>query len=785
MADTTATLNPELLDQEIPSPGTLLQELPPEEEKKQQTGQGLALLTVALLSRLGNPQIMEEDEKFEKSLKEVKQKWLNDNPGKGFTSKEGVEFLEQSLDKAREHFRARSLETRRGRRKLKRYDKNFEKIKNSTYRNPLSDPLFRLFNEKHVGGREVKSLIDAKYKLLSKTNPAITRDDVAKMVWGKVWDDFAKEYPDKTSAYASDKYKDREIQKGVFFKSALKQALERAKVKDQESQPPASSSQIPPTDYATKEALFDYYLERGKEVKLTEDKIHRAKDEPTVSEATQILEGPKESKGAGLVDIHGNPLYSRGVSSPSSASEPQKIEGAVDLNELEKTGIRKFIPIRPITPITVTDSEREQMETVQSPFEVRTQRRTIRLTRGAINFSNKAMRGGKNAIGFAKNAAKIGQMGARVVPLLMNPVTWIVIGILIVILLLILILLVIFGVFGGPAELPFIFGLRLEKSANPKHVDNGGGKEITYTITAAYSGDKDIVITDRIPPGTQFVKAGPGTQGKEYRFENGAVTWRLNDNNATGTKQIPGDCAKCMKTEKSFEFSVTVITLKSADDSIIENKAVADIVGSGAIDISSKTLAEYFAGSALQYKVPVALLKAIASTESQVLGYAEGEVAQFSAKQWWSGRIDSAINLSGNDPLIIRGYGYNTCQPSYGAGCAPGSDVRGTTQFEINTWNGLKGSLTFTDGHDPDRRYVADAIFGQGAHVRNIANQYESRYHFSQSNTDWTEEQVKAVARTYCGGNPDADVNVKACAQGGKSYDQVVWGYYLEFKGKN
>jgi len=779
--DDTATAQ---LDQDLPqvSPDELGAQLLPEEEKKQSSLGAFIIMSSILASRFGRTrtQIMEGDPAFKKSITEARMDWLRRNPGKDLTTQEGLDFEEKELlGKAREHFRANTSRSWAGRRKLKRYDKNKGIIKN-----PSNDPLLKLYNKGGLLGIHAERLIDAKYKFLLEKNPTITRENVQEMIQNSIWDSFVKEFPEKAAAYSRDNTENINIL-GGSVKTGLKEALERS-AKEKESPAPSPTPQPPPTaqtNYSTKEALLNYYSERGKEVKLVDSKIHKAKDEPTVDEATRILEtGSKGLKGESLVDVHGNPLSSGSISSLSQSGS-QKIEGAVDLNYLEEEGVRKFIPIQPIRRIEQTDS---QMETIQVPGRIRVQRRSVRITRGAINFSNKAMRGGKNAIKFAKNAAKIGQMGARAIPLLANPVTWIVIGILIVLLLLILVLLVILGVFGGPAELPFIFGLRLEKAASPTHVDNGGGKEIIYKITAAYSGDKDIVITDRIPSGTQFVSATPGTAGKEYRFENGAVTWRLKDNEPKGTKQLPGDCPRCgPKTESSYEFTVTIITLKAADDSIIENKAVAGIVGSGAIDISSKTLAEFFTGSALQYKVPVALLKAIASTESQVLGYAEGEVSQFSARQWWSGRVDNAINLSSNDSLIIRGYGYNTCQPSYGAGCAPGSDVRGTTQFEIKTWNGIKGNLTFSDGHDPDRRYVADAIFGQGAFIRNIANQYENRYLFSQSDTDWTEEQVKAVARTYCGGNPDADVSVKACAQGGKTYDQVVWGYYLEFKGKN
>jgi hypothetical protein len=183
------------------------------------------------------------------------------------------------------------------------------------------------------------------------------------------------------------------------------------------------------------------------------------------------------------------------------------------------------------------------------------------------------------------------------------------------------------------------------------------------------------------------------------------------------------------------------------------------------IDIKSTTLKEIFKEAAEKIGVPVAMLKAIARIEAgRVFGYSDQEVSNFSTYGWWLGLTSEAPTLNGNDPLIIRGLGYNTCK--YRNDCFSGADVRGVMQFEINTWRGIERQIDF--GHQADRRVIPDAVVGAAKLIKNHALAKGET-----SASGWSEEVVKYVAGRYCG-------NPKSSACGG-NYDNVVWAYYQQF----
>lgn len=323
-------------------------------------------------------------------------------------------------------------------------------------------------------------------------------------------------------------------------------------------------------------------------------------------------------------------------------------------------------------------------------------------------------------------------------------------------------------IIGGPEEvLDPIPGFTLNLTADPTQMDGPG--EITYTITYSYNPAADnpiqldaITIFNDLPANTKIV-AGKTTGNFEVNSTGQKIAWPL--------------------SESENQQALTLVLEVTKDNTRIINKAYAETLrpGSGFIDTNSQNLAEIFQGAAEAAGIPLPMIKAIAKKESAVLSYSNEDVVQFNTPNWFSGRTDNAPSLSGNDPLIVKGYAYNTCLY---VTCFVGADVRGTMQFEINTWNGIKTALTFSDGHDPDRRYVRDVIFGAGEFLARSAQQYDSRFNFSQNPTDWNETQVRALARTYCGGNPDADVaNDGACTPpGGTPYDILVWQYYQEFK---
>lgn len=207
-------------------------------------------------------------------------------------------------------------------------------------------------------------------------------------------------------------------------------------------------------------------------------------------------------------------------------------------------------------------------------------------------------------------------------------------------------------------------------------------------------------------------------------------------------------------------------------------------IGSGQILTGTAgSLDEVINKAATREGMPVAALKAIMKVEAaKTFEYSEDEFKRFSTSGWWNGLQSEASRLADNHPDIVRGYAYNTC--AYRNDCAPGSDVRGVTQFEIRTWNGIIEGLKFEDNHSPDRRNAADAIFGSA-----ILNRQNAESYLGSKNITWNEDIIRAVARMYCAGpaagkNP-ARARVSACGWNGRlGYDDFVWQNFLIFSGQ-
>ena len=201
--------------------------------------------------------------------------------------------------------------------------------------------------------------------------------------------------------------------------------------------------------------------------------------------------------------------------------------------------------------------------------------------------------------------------------------------------------------------------------------------------------------------------------------------------------------------------------------------------GAGTISVQSASLQAVIDQAAQRVGMEPALMKAFLRVEAQaVLNYSEEEFKFFSTPGWWEGLVDNAATRDGNDPTIVRGYGYNTCAYT---GCAAGADVRGVAQFEIRTWEGIAKQLSFDDGHAVDRRIATDAIFGSA-----LLNRENAEYYTGTSDFEWTEEVIRAAGRIYCGGKSAARKKLTdgACMAGGKQYEDLLWGFYLEYSGK-
>lgn len=146
---------------------------------------------------LNKPKIMQNDGDYKAILEGKKQEWLEKNPGKDFTSKEGLDYLYGSLENSdkppidqetEEEFRA----NKKFAGKVKRYDKEKAKI----YKNPDDDPQLRKLRE------EIDQHTQARFAYFQKINPAYKLEDVRRSVERRSYLMFAYQYEDKAKQYA-------------------------------------------------------------------------------------------------------------------------------------------------------------------------------------------------------------------------------------------------------------------------------------------------------------------------------------------------------------------------------------------------------------------------------------------------------------------------------------------------------------------------------------------------------------------------------------------------------
>jgi hypothetical protein len=327
---------------------------------------------------------------------------------------------------------------------------------------------------------------------------------------------------------------------------------------------------------------------------------------------------------------------------------------------------------------------------------------------------------------------------------------------------------------GDPGDIPDLSqsppipNLTLEKSATTS-VKNG--EEVSYVISVQYGGNLDVTIHDPIPSGSEYVSS---TGVSTFDKTSNSVQWKLSENNPTQSNES--------QSEDNFSFSLVV--RPTQNDITLVNKAIATAQsnpGEGIIDVESNSLEQYFKESSEYSQVPLAMVKALSKVETggKITNFTDDDIAELQTKNWWVGRLDNAANVNNNDPLIIKGFGYNTCQY---LSCFPGADVRGVMQFEILTWNGYISRLSFSDGHEAERRYPKDIIFAAGLYLKDFGELYDKTYGGVPNATDWTKDKVERVAISYCTGELDGNPNDAACAQGGRSYSDLAWAYYQEFK---
>jgi len=390
-------------------------------------------------------------------------------------------------------------------------------------------------------------------------------------------------------------------------------------------------------------------------------------------------------------------------------------------------------------------------------------------------------------------ALQAGLMAARAVLLvaLFSPITWVIIG-----------LVVLFAFVWWTGEqivnsecnkptgemrmvkrLGGIGSLEIDPAKIEAAVQNG--QQIDFVIEASYQLAcrtrtlSSVTVTDRVPEGTEYID---GSAISGFYQTNGEPIKGIYDAN---TRTLTWNFTNFPMSNPVFIYFSVQPNSGTTDTWVMNQATVRYTEGGrsglkgGIINIQSPSLQAVIDQAAQRVGMEPALMKAFLRVEAQgVLSYSEEQFQFFSTPGWWEGLVDNASTREGNDPIIVQGYGYNTC--AY-MGCAAGADVRGVAQFEAKTWEGIAKQLDFSDGHPVDRRIATDAIFGSA-----LLNRENAEYYTGSPNFEWTEEVIRAAGRIYCGGKSVARVKLTdgACMQGGKQYEDLLWGFYLEYSGK-
>lgn len=297
--------------------------------------------------------------------------------------------------------------------------------------------------------------------------------------------------------------------------------------------------------------------------------------------------------------------------------------------------------------------------------------------------------------------------------------------------------------------------LRLDRIPpdNPK-VENG--QEIKYKITVGYTnnGKADIEVFGDLPDNVSL------TNIKDDK-------WNLVGKHFS---QIVTNVKQNEKRELSLTYTPLVNDKgEMSKDFWIVNSISARLLNTyneTVLDSNSTTLDQYFTDGAKVANIPKAFLKAIAEKESQILTYSQQDIDIFSTPNWYEGKEMDAPTLQGNNPLVIKGFAYNTCR-YFNPPCLP-NDVRGGMQTELGTWSGVADNVSKALGHKADRLILRDNIIGAAFIILDKAKAAKI-----PAGNSWTRDQVIEVSRRYCG-----NFNSPHC---GADYGELVWGYYQKY----
>jgi len=569
---------------------------------------GILAMPAALFVK-DRPELMENQGKYGKIkqelLKQKEKEWKKLNPKKHFwsrrnyhTSKEYIDYYYGSLDtpdaptidtEAEKLFREKHPKI------AKDYDesgvKRDKKGNAKQYKKASDDPAYISLHGK------MEAYLQSRLSLLGKNATQEEKEALEKQIRTHEYDKWVAKHPERAAKYAELQKTYKQEDKDIHLDEAL---AKYQKQKDIES---------------TKTQLEEYAKrEGGKDIKLVEDKVHRAT--PTVSQdqAAQRLEAAQKRFTDTQKPADQNTLVSpsgRVLSTP--IQPPASPSGLVSATGRPISSTPRTTPAIGHSPVAT--ARRNRMQPMTSMFNTL---RSLQIPRGAgyeesrgqassdlsntVDNAEGAFKAGRTALrigqwairafggggtaaggtaaagavgGAAGGAAAAGGTAAGGAAVAAGAPVGLIVGTIILVALLVIVLFVVIfgcvlGWFQGCGTFNVednagIKGLNIEKTG-PSQVENPGGKsEMSYNISVVYEGNEDVLITDPIPSNTRLVIA-TGNGCPLYKQPTTEVVWRLKD------------CPRPQETgQQIYNFIVKLEPLKP--DIIVKNTVIASVIG--------------------------------------------------------------------------------------------------------------------------------------------------------------------------------------------------------------
>lgn len=162
----------------------------------------LSLATPLLLLLQEPTDLMEDHPGYKKIQERKKQEWLKNNPGKDFSSKEGLDYLYGTLDGQDTSVLAKETE-KEFRDKNPKTSKKYDERKKKQYDNFEDDPIYQRAVQQADNHAEARyTLFKSENPGLSKTERAKKRQELKKRTLEKQLDIFVESNEEKATAYA-------------------------------------------------------------------------------------------------------------------------------------------------------------------------------------------------------------------------------------------------------------------------------------------------------------------------------------------------------------------------------------------------------------------------------------------------------------------------------------------------------------------------------------------------------------------------------------------------------